>query len=39
MISSRSKFHSFTSTLANAGVSPELTMELTGHKSAEVHRG
>jgi integrase len=31
--------HSFTSALANAGVSPELRMKLTGHKSAEVHRG
>jgi integrase len=31
--------HSFTSALANAGVSPELRMRLTGHKSAEVHRG
>ncbi len=31
--------HSFTSALANAGVAPELRMKLTGHKSAEVHRG
>ena len=31
--------HSFTSALANAGVSPELRMKLTGHKSAEIHRG
>ena len=31
--------HSFTSALANAGVSPELRMRLTGHKSAEMHRG
>lgn len=31
--------HSFTSALANAGVSPELRMKLTGHKSAAVHRG
>lgn len=31
--------HSFTSALLNAGVSPELRMKLTGHKSAEVHRG
>ena len=31
--------HSFTSALANAGVSPELRMKLTGHKSAEVHKG
>ncbi len=31
--------HSFTSSLANAGVSPELRMKLTGHKSPEVHRG
>jgi len=30
--------HSFASALANAGVSPELRMELTGHKSAAVHR-
>jgi hypothetical protein len=34
-----SPHHSFTSALANAGVSPELRMKLTGHKSAEVHRG
>ena len=31
--------HSFTSALANAGVSPELRMKLTGHKSAAAHRG
>jgi integrase len=31
--------HSFTSALANAGVTPELRMKLTGHKSAEIHRG
>jgi integrase len=31
--------HSFTSGLANAGVSPELRMKLTGHKSEAVHRG
>ena len=31
--------HSFTSALANAGVSPELRMKLTGHKLAEIHRG
>jgi integrase len=31
--------HSFTSALANAGVSPELRMKLTGHKSAAVHQG
>lgn len=31
--------HSFASALANAGVSPELRMKLTGHKSAAVHRG
>jgi integrase len=31
--------HSFISALANAGVSPELRMKLTGHKSAEIHRG
>jgi integrase len=31
--------HSFTSALANAGVSPELRMKLTGHKSAAVHAG
>jgi integrase len=31
--------HSFTSALANAGVSPELRMKLTGHQSAAVHRG
>lgn len=31
--------HSFTSALANAGVSEELRMKLTGHKSKAVHRG
>jgi integrase len=31
--------HSFTSALANAGVSPELRMKLTGHKTEEIHRG
>jgi integrase len=31
--------HSFTSALANAGVSPELRMKLTGHSSSDVHRG
>jgi integrase len=31
--------HSFTSALANAGVSPELRQKLTGHTSADVHRG
>jgi integrase len=31
--------HSFASALANAGVSPELRMKLTGHKSESVHRG
>jgi integrase len=31
--------HSFTSTLANAGVPEELRMKLTGHSSKEVHRG
>jgi integrase len=31
--------HSFTSALANAGVSPELRMKLTGHKSERVHAG
>lgn len=30
--------HSFTSALANAGVSPELRMKLTGHKSEAIHR-
>ena len=30
--------HSFTSALANAGVSPELRMRLTGHKSAKTHK-
>ncbi len=30
--------HSFTSALANAGVSEELRMKLTGHKSKAVHR-
>jgi integrase/recombinase XerC len=31
--------HGFTSRLANAGVSPELRMKLTGHTSAKVHEG
>jgi integrase len=31
--------HSFTSALANAGVSPELRMKLTGHSSEAIHRG
>jgi integrase/recombinase XerD len=31
--------HGFTSRLANAGISPELRMKLTGHKSAKVHEG
>ena len=31
--------HSFTSALANAGVSPELRMKLTGHASESVHAG
>jgi integrase len=31
--------HSFTSALANQGVSPELRMKLTGHKTESVHRG
>jgi integrase len=31
--------HGFTSALANAGVSPELRMKLTGHKSETVHQG
>jgi integrase len=31
--------HGFTSELANAGVSDELRMKLTGHKSAKVHAG
>lgn len=30
--------HSFASALANAGVTPELRMKLTGHKSDAVHR-
>lgn len=30
--------HSFTSALANAGVSPEVRMKLTGHTSASVHQ-
>ena len=30
--------HSFASALANAGVSAELRMKLTGHKSESVHR-
>lgn len=31
--------HSFTSALANAGVSEELRMKLTGHTTKAVHRG
>jgi integrase len=31
--------HSFTSGLANAGISAELRMKLTGHSSEAVHRG
>ncbi len=31
--------HSFTSALANQGVSSELRMKLTGHKTESVHRG
>lgn len=31
--------HSFTSALANAGVSRELRMKLTGHKSEAIHAG
>jgi integrase len=31
--------HSFTSELANKGVSSELRMKLTGHKTESVHRG
>lgn len=30
--------HSFISALANSGVSPELRMELTGHKTSEIHK-
>ena len=30
--------HSFASALANAGVSPELRMRLSGHKSETVHQ-
>jgi integrase len=30
--------HSFASALANSGVSADLRMKLTGHKSAEIHR-
>jgi integrase len=30
--------HSFTSALANARVPADLRMQLTGHKSAEIHR-
>ena len=30
--------HSFNSALANAGVSQELRMKLTGHKTLEVNR-
>ena len=31
--------HGFTSALANAGVTPEVRMKLTGHVSESVHRG
>ena len=31
--------HSFTSALANQGVSSEVRMKLTGHKTESVHRG
>lgn len=31
--------HSFTSALANAGVTEDLRMKLTGHKSTDEHRG
>jgi integrase len=31
--------HSFNSALANAGVSPEIRMKLTGHSSAEMNKG
>jgi integrase len=31
--------HSFTSAMANQGVSSELRMKLTGHKTESVHRG
>lgn len=31
--------HSFTSALANAGVSPEFRMKLTGHRSEAIHSG
>jgi integrase len=31
--------HTFTSQLANNGVSPEVRMKLTGHKTESVHRG
>ncbi len=31
--------HSFSSALANAGISAELRMKLTGHKSSAVHQG
>ena len=30
--------HSFTSALANEGVSPELRMKLTGHKTEREHQ-
>jgi len=30
--------HSFSSALANAGVSADVRMKLTGHKSADVHQ-
>ena len=30
--------HSFSSALANAGVSEEIRMKLTGHRSSDIHR-
>ena len=30
--------HSFSSTLANAGISADVRMKLTGHKSVDVHQ-
>jgi integrase len=30
--------HSFSSALANAGVSEEIRMKLTGHRNADIHR-
>ncbi len=33
------KRNDVTGALINTGVSPELRMKLTGHKSAEIHRG